>query len=108
MLPTAIEGDWVLKDAEGKTIASSKDYPGAQLSISPWFYKGQTRQTALRSVVSNKKGRKVSQVVRVSAAGGRLAAEAADATPKPVTPKFDRLGATASISNDQRTQTNGS
>jgi len=88
--PSAVEGTWALLDADGKTIANSEQHPGATLVVSPYFYRGQYSQSLLRTHVVGKRGRKVRQTVKVSAAAGKVSAESVDKAPKPVEPSFDK------------------
>jgi hypothetical protein len=87
--PTAIEGDWHLIDADGKIIATSKDHQGALLIIEPFFYKGTYSQILARTRTLGKKGKEMSNALRVAAQTGKITSELATALPAKIVPKFD-------------------
>lgn len=94
--PSAIEGDWILLDADGKRIASSKDHEGAKLVIEPFFYKGTYSQILMRTTTKGKTGKVIRNALRIAAQSGKITAELATSMPAKIVPKFD----TASTSKD--------
>jgi len=88
-MPTAIEGDWELQDADGKIIAVSKDHQGALLRIEPFFYKGTYSQILMRTLTHGKKGKENRNTLRIGAQTGKITSEAASQLPAKITPKFD-------------------
>jgi len=89
-LPTAIEGKWVLKDGDGKIIASQSSNPGSVLEVTPHFYRGQQSQTVSRIEVRGKRGRSSRTALKVGATTGKVKAESMNKIPKPIEPAFDK------------------
>jgi hypothetical protein len=89
-LPTAVEGDWEIRDAEGKVLVSSQDSPGATISLKPRFYAGQYSQQLANIVTRGSKGHELKQALKVSASAGKITAEMIGKAPKLVTPGFDK------------------
>jgi hypothetical protein len=87
--PSAVEGDWTLYDADGKAVASSKDFEGAKLVIEPYFYKGTYSQILMRTTSKGKKGKVMRNALRVGAQTGKITAELATSMPAKIIPKFD-------------------
>lgn len=91
-LPTNIEGDWELKDKDGKQLLNGADYPGAVLVISPYFYQGKRSQVIGRTVAVSTKGRRVRQLLRLGSMDGICRLTNCDKPKRRVIPKFDELG----------------
>jgi len=89
-LPTPVEADWILVDADGKEVASSATLSGATLKFTPRFYAGQYSQLLGDVVVIGAKGTVIEQCLRVSASAGKLAAEHINKAPQPIIPAFDK------------------
>jgi len=90
-LPTNIECDWVIHDADGKKLLASQEHPGIVLTILPYFYKGSQSQVVGRLVTKGAKGEVVRQILRVAGSDGKCSVISCDKKPKRVTPKFDAL-----------------
>jgi len=102
-LPTNLEGDWVIKDANGKVIASSKDNPGVVITLEPYFYKGYRSQIVARTTTHSAKGKRLRQLLRLQGEDGVCKTELCDKKKKLVriTPKFDTLTPTQKETEQQ-------
>lgn len=89
-LPTAVEGDWEIKDADGKVLVNSQSAPGAVISFKPRFYVSQYTQILGQVVTRGAKGHQIKQALRISASSGMVKAEQLGKPPKLVTPGFDK------------------
>lgn len=107
-LPTAIEGNWILLDADGNTVAQSKDHPGAQLVVKPFFYRNQQTQTVARATVVGSRGKRLQQALKISGSAGMIKAEKMGVQPKPIVPGFDKAGPTKDDSKNERKQSTAS
>lgn len=90
-LPTPIEGDWTIVDANGKAVIDSAEYGsnGLKLVIEPFFYKGTYSQILMRTRTVGKKGKEAQNALRIAAQTGKITSELATALPAKIVPKFD-------------------
>jgi len=90
-MPSTVNGKWALRDADGKVIASSTSHPtGAKLTLEPVFYKSRSPQTISEVSTRGSSGKKVRQILQVSALKGKLQALDIPDKPQPVVPVFDK------------------